>query len=265
MQQQPLGGLAQLVERTLSMCKVMSSTLIASKILPLHRGSLQLLARRFFHHSAWLLSISSHLFLQGVATDDERPASVAAVAMFCPHHRAVESREPRHSFAEMLTHESGPLYYFSFPLIYPTTSRLSTLHTMTTSPSPISKEALVELDGYDFLLPDSVRRPAFPARCIVTHLAPSILGLISPTTHQPDYEASLQRWFSSSIRPAGVVFFPRSVEDAAFATRWATKHGVELVVRGGGHSVSGVGTICAVCLNAVSERTLSRALAGVEH
>lgn len=47
---------------------------------------------------------------------------------------------------------------------------------------------------------------------------------------QPDYRQSIDRWVASSVRPAGVVAFPRTDEDVSILIKWAVKEKVELVV-----------------------------------
>ncbi|KAK8098120.1 uncharacterized protein PG998_013606 [Apiospora kogelbergensis] len=53
------------------------------------------------------------------------------------------------------------------------------------------------------------------------------------------YEASLQRWSTTCIKPAAVVVKPANAHETSLAVKFATFHGIPLVVRGGGHSPSG--------------------------
>ncbi|KAJ5106113.1 Xylooligosaccharide oxidase [Penicillium angulare] len=59
------------------------------------------------------------------------------------------------------------------------------------------------------------------------------------TPDSEGYEASLVRWSETGIKPAGVVIQPVDPADISTALLWAQKHGLDVAVKGGGHSTAG--------------------------
>ncbi|KAJ5934080.1 hypothetical protein N7466_003627 [Penicillium verhagenii] len=59
------------------------------------------------------------------------------------------------------------------------------------------------------------------------------------TPESDGYQASLIRWSETGIKLAGVVVQPLDSADIGIALLWAQKHGIEVAVRGGGHSTAG--------------------------
>jgi FAD/FMN-containing dehydrogenase len=59
------------------------------------------------------------------------------------------------------------------------------------------------------------------------------------TPNDPHYEASLIRLAKNAQKQAGLVAFVKSSEDVSKVIKHATANGIEVVVRGGGHSSSG--------------------------
>jgi len=55
----------------------------------------------------------------------------------------------------------------------------------------------------------------------------------------PDYEAAVDRWSTTAVRPAGLVAYPKTPEDVSHVIKFVTEHKYDLAVRGGGHSPSG--------------------------
>ncbi len=71
----------------------------------------------------------------------------------------------------------------------------------------------------------------------------SLLSSTSATVLTPndtDYSASIKRWSSAAEKPAGVVVTPTSAEEVAIVVKYATENGIDLAVKGGGHSTAGV-------------------------
>ena len=56
----------------------------------------------------------------------------------------------------------------------------------------------------------------------------------------PDYAKSLDRWSKAAEKPAGVAIVPTSAEEVSIAVKYATEQGLDLAVKGGGHSTAGV-------------------------
>ncbi|OAP59277.1 hypothetical protein AYL99_06575 [Fonsecaea erecta] len=54
------------------------------------------------------------------------------------------------------------------------------------------------------------------------------------------YSASIKRWSSAAQKPAGVVVVPTNVDEVARVVKYATDEGIDLAVKGGGHSTAGV-------------------------
>ncbi|THD00293.1 hypothetical protein EYZ11_000186 [Aspergillus tanneri] len=66
--------------------------------------------------------------------------------------------------------------------------------------------------------------------------------LHSSTVYTPDspgYQESLRRWSETGVKPAGVVVMPTETDDVRTALLWAQTHGIDIAVKGGGHSVAG--------------------------
>ena len=53
------------------------------------------------------------------------------------------------------------------------------------------------------------------------------------------YSATLERWSQTAEKPAGVSVLPSSAEEVSVAVKYATENGLDLAVKGGGHSTSG--------------------------
>ena len=62
--------------------------------------------------------------------------------------------------------------------------------------------------------------------------------VISPS--DAGYDKSIERWSRASEKPAGVAIVPSSAEEVATAVRFAAEQGLDLAVKGGGHSTAGV-------------------------
>ena len=58
--------------------------------------------------------------------------------------------------------------------------------------------------------------------------------------HDADYSASIHRWSSAAQKPAGVVVVPTNAEEVAKVVNYASDEGIDLAVKGGGHSTAGV-------------------------
>ena len=54
------------------------------------------------------------------------------------------------------------------------------------------------------------------------------------------YDKSIDRWSKAAEKPAGVAIVPTSAKDVSIAIRYATDNGLDVAVRGGGHSTAGV-------------------------
>lgn len=65
--------------------------------------------------------------------------------------------------------------------------------------------------------------------------------LITPT--DSDYEASIKRCAKNAQKRAGLVAYVKSSEDVSRIIKYATSNNVQIVVRGGGHSVSGSSSV----------------------
>jgi FAD/FMN-containing dehydrogenase len=59
------------------------------------------------------------------------------------------------------------------------------------------------------------------------------------TPNDPQYEASLIRLAKNAQKRAGLVAFVKSSEDVSKVINFVTTNGIEVVIRGGGHSTSG--------------------------
>ncbi|KAF2758568.1 FAD-binding domain-containing protein [Pseudovirgaria hyperparasitica] len=66
---------------------------------------------------------------------------------------------------------------------------------------------------------------------------PTPHNLITPSS--PDYRKTIQRWSSAAEKPAGASLIPESVAAISTAVAYATSEGLDLAVRGGGHSTAG--------------------------
>jgi hypothetical protein len=54
------------------------------------------------------------------------------------------------------------------------------------------------------------------------------------------YTKSIRRWSRAAEKPAGACLIPRSAEAISITLKYATEQGLELAVKGGGHSTAGV-------------------------
>ncbi|KAL1979884.1 hypothetical protein VTN96DRAFT_5018 [Rasamsonia emersonii] len=59
------------------------------------------------------------------------------------------------------------------------------------------------------------------------------------TPDSPDYEASIARWSDTAIKRAGAVALPQTAEEVSKLVSFASKHQLEIAVKGGGHSTGG--------------------------
>jgi len=53
------------------------------------------------------------------------------------------------------------------------------------------------------------------------------------------YDKSIERWSRAAEKPAGVAIVPTTSEEVAIAVKYATEEGLDLGVKGGGHSTAG--------------------------
>lgn len=60
------------------------------------------------------------------------------------------------------------------------------------------------------------------------------------TAQDEAYAASIKRWSNAAEKPAGVAVAPTSAEEVAIAVKYAAEQGIDLAVKGGGHSTAGV-------------------------
>ncbi|KIX99948.1 uncharacterized protein Z520_04586 [Fonsecaea multimorphosa CBS 102226] len=72
----------------------------------------------------------------------------------------------------------------------------------------------------------------------------SLLSSTNATVLTPQdeeaYSASIKRWSSAAQKPAGVVVVPSNADEVASVVKYATDQGIDLAVKGGGHSTAGV-------------------------
>ena len=54
------------------------------------------------------------------------------------------------------------------------------------------------------------------------------------------YDKSIDRWSKAAEKPAGVAIAPTSAEEVSVVVKYAAQHGLEVAVKGGGHSTAGV-------------------------
>ncbi|KAF1825043.1 FAD-binding domain-containing protein [Dissoconium aciculare CBS 342.82] len=59
------------------------------------------------------------------------------------------------------------------------------------------------------------------------------------TPSDQDYADSIHSWSRAAEKPSGVSILPASVEDVSKVVRYANDNGIDLAVKGGGHSTSG--------------------------
>lgn len=69
-------------------------------------------------------------------------------------------------------------------------------------------------------------------------LASSSTTILTPS--DKNYENSLKRWSRAAEKPAGLVIVPTTAEEISIALKYATEHGIDVAVKGGGHSTAGV-------------------------
>jgi hypothetical protein len=53
------------------------------------------------------------------------------------------------------------------------------------------------------------------------------------------YTKSIRRWSRAAEKPAGACLIPKSAEAISITLKYATEHGLEIAVKGGGHSTAG--------------------------
>lgn len=59
----------------------------------------------------------------------------------------------------------------------------------------------------------------------------------TPSDH--GYEAAVERWSRAAEKPAGVAIAPTSAEEVAIVIKYASEQGLDVAVKGGGHSTAG--------------------------
>lgn len=59
------------------------------------------------------------------------------------------------------------------------------------------------------------------------------------TPDDEEYTEAIARWATNAERPARVVAFVEDTEDVALALKYARTNGLQVAIRGGGHSPSG--------------------------
>lgn len=62
-------------------------------------------------------------------------------------------------------------------------------------------------------------------------------GLYTPDMH--GFDRVLRRWSDTAIKQAGAVVMPSEAADVSTALLWAQEHGIDVAVKGGGHSAAG--------------------------
>ncbi|KAJ9610301.1 hypothetical protein H2200_005078 [Cladophialophora chaetospira] len=60
------------------------------------------------------------------------------------------------------------------------------------------------------------------------------------TPQDADYSASIKRWSSAAEKPAAGVVTPSTSEEVSIVVKYASEQGIDLAVKGGGHSTAGV-------------------------
>ena len=53
------------------------------------------------------------------------------------------------------------------------------------------------------------------------------------------YNKSIQRWSCAAEKPAAVVIIPSAAEEIGIVLKYANDHGIDVAVKGGGHSTAG--------------------------
>jgi hypothetical protein len=56
----------------------------------------------------------------------------------------------------------------------------------------------------------------------------------------PGYTKSIERWSRAAEKPAGLAVVPTSAEEVSIVVKYANDEGIDLAVKGGGHSTAGV-------------------------
>ncbi|KAL9606587.1 MAG: hypothetical protein Q9179_000241 [Wetmoreana sp. 5 TL-2023] len=74
---------------------------------------------------------------------------------------------------------------------------------------------------------------------LIDHLKAELKGATILTPECEGYEASLKRWSETAEKRAGAVAQVTTPHEVAIAIRFARKHQVEQVIRGGGHGTNG--------------------------
>lgn len=70
-------------------------------------------------------------------------------------------------------------------------------------------------------------------------------GLLSGTSahvrapSDVDYDKSVDRWSKAAEKPAGVAIVPTSAQEVSTAIKYASEQGIDVAVKGGGHSTAG--------------------------
>ena len=90
----------------------------------------------------------------------------------------------------------------------------------------------------------SIATPSSP-RTISDNDISSLRSLLSSTSAQvvtpqdTEYAASIKRWSSAAQKPAGLVIVPNNAEEVSIVVKYASEEGIDLAVKGGGHSTAG--------------------------
>lgn len=83
-------------------------------------------------------------------------------------------------------------------------------------------------------------------RAITASDISTLQSLLSSTTaalltpQEPAYPASVRRWSRAAEKPAGLVLVPSNAEEISIAVKYAAEQGIDVAVKGGGHSTAGV-------------------------
>lgn len=62
--------------------------------------------------------------------------------------------------------------------------------------------------------------------------------LVTPN-EEDAYTASIRRWSRAAEKRAGACLVPKSTEEISITLKYASEHGLDIAVKGGGHSTAG--------------------------
>ena len=60
------------------------------------------------------------------------------------------------------------------------------------------------------------------------------------TKDDEGYQQSIKRWSAAAVKPAGVAIVPTTAEEISKVIKYAAQNGIDVAVKGGGHSTAGV-------------------------